>query len=316
MKNVALVDVICREVVEWMTDYMTPGVMAPGERERFELHLHACTWCMTYFKQMSRTAAGARLCIEPSTEREPLGASEAQLLARFRGWSAQRAATPPSEEPAPVAAAAPSSAKREAAPQSGRDHQAVGVDAPLRGRFFKFLERGARGAISGFAWPTPLAGAPGAWVEAAAPLVVCERGIHACGSHELAHWLDEELWVVELAGELQHATHAVMAARGRLVRKIDAWSSESAARFARAAYDHAQELANADAQFGALVAPHLSTRDYHLPRGNTALAAFCAAMASARLSGRDHFEQAAYDREREWQSAWLVRELGLTAALR
>jgi hypothetical protein len=312
MKNVPLVDLICREVTEWMTDYMTPGVMASEDRARFELHLHACTWCMTYFKQMARTAATARQCLEPEPERAAGGTVEAQLLSRFRDWSAKRV---PDIATATSGASVVVALPVEERPAPAADGDAASLGAPVRGRFFKFLDGDARGSISGFEWPTPAAGAPGAWIQTATPLVLCERGVHACGPHQLAHWLDEQLWVVELAGELQHATHAVLASHARLVRRVDAWSSESAARFARAAYDHAQELASADAQFGASVAPHLSTRDYHVPRGNTALAAYCSAMAVARLSGRDHFDQAAYDAERAWQSEWLVRELDLASTL-
>ena len=119
MKNVALVDVICREVTEWMTDYMTPGVMAPEERARFELHLHACTWCMTYFKQMLRTAQSARLCVDPDLAREAPGASEAQLLAHFRSWSAKRAEGVPNAIPPVASVLARSSAKDEAPPGAG-----------------------------------------------------------------------------------------------------------------------------------------------------------------------------------------------------
>jgi hypothetical protein len=315
MKNLALVDVVCREVIEWMTDYMTPGVMAAPERAQFELHLHACTWCMTYFKQMVQTAHSARSCVEPEPEpatAEPLGAAQAQLLARFRVWSASTAAG--AAKGAVTGAVEPPLVSPSAAPLSHPTAQQEGAAAASGGLFFKFLARGARGSISAFDWPVPAQGAPGAWVEAAAPLVLCERGIHACRGRELAHWLDDELWVIELAGELQEGVHGVVAARGRLVRKVEEWSSDAPARFGLAAYRHAEELASADPAAGAIVAPHLSTQQYHLPRGNTALAAFCAAMAAARLSGRDHFDQAAYDRERLWQSAWLVRELGLGPA--
>jgi hypothetical protein len=311
MKNLALVDVVCREVIEWMTDYMTPGVMAARERAQFELHLHACTWCMTYFRQMVQTAHSARLCVEPEPAGEVLAAAEAQLLARFRVWSAKGAARHAGGAPT---SAVESTLARPSVALAQAQAQRAGAAIAQSGPFYKFLARGARGSISGFDWPVPVQGAPGAWVEAAAPLVLCARGIHACRGHELAHWLDDELWLIELAGELHEGVHGVVAARGRLIRKVEDWSSDAPARFALAAYRHAEELASADPAFGVIVEPHLSTQQYHLPRGNTALAAFCAAMAAARLSGQDHFDQAAYDRERVWQSTWLLRELGLAPA--
>jgi hypothetical protein len=51
----------------------------------------------------------------------------------------------------------------------------------------------------------------------------------------------------------------------------------------------------------------------HLPHGATALAAFCAAMAVAWLEGGEHFDLAAYRRERVWQSQFIARDLDLSA---
>ena len=50
----------CREVVELVTDYLE-GQLAPGERERFEMHLAICEPCVTYLEQIRLTigAAGA-----------------------------------------------------------------------------------------------------------------------------------------------------------------------------------------------------------------------------------------------------------------
>jgi hypothetical protein len=49
----------------------------------------------------------------------------------------------------------------------------------------------------------------------------------------------------------------------------------------------------------------------HLPRGNTALAAYCSAMAIAWLHGGGRFDSAGYRLERSWQSAQLARQLRL-----
>lgn len=294
-----LVDLTCRAVTELITDYMSAGAMPAAERAQFELHLHACTWCMTYFKQLEHGVHAMAALGQADVAVPSFAANEAELLARFRGWHAHRGAP---EEPALQARAEPAARPPEPT--------AKGADEGAR-YAFKFLERGARGPISGFRWPVPSRSEPGAWVETPATLAPCVRGIHAARAHELAHWLHDELWVIELAGARLDALHGVVAARGRLVREIEPWSRGAGARFAQAAVDHAAELAAGAPALASELAPYLASAARHLPRGNTALAAFCAAMAAARLAGRTRFDQAGYDDERIWQSGWLARELNL-----
>jgi hypothetical protein len=149
-------------------------------------------------------------------------------------------------------------------------------------------------------------------VQAAHPVRLCSSGVHACRAPELAHWLHEELWLVELGGSLLEGIDCVVAERGRLVRQIDAWADGGAARFATAARDHAAELvATADEEHRPLLSVYLGDASWHLPRGATALAAFCAAMTVARLHGKSHFDEAAYRRERVWQSSWIAGDLRL-----
>lgn len=180
---------------------------------------------------------------------------------------------------------------------------------------YKFLARGALGAVTEFAWPPPAAsGEPGAWVVTRSPLALCASGVHACRPHELAHWLHEELWLVELDGELREGIDCVIAQRARLIRPLHAWQDGGARRFAHAARDRAAQLVAAGpAESQALLAQYVADASAHLPRGATALAAFCAAMAVAWLEGGDHFDSAAYRRERAWQSQFIARDLALSA---
>jgi hypothetical protein len=46
-------------------------------------------------------------------------------------------------------------------------------------------------------------------------------------------WIWEELWDVELDGEITERGHKLSAERGRLVRRVDAWSVPMAQTFAR-----------------------------------------------------------------------------------
>ena len=64
---------------------------------------------------------------------------------------------------------------------------------------YKFLSGGGTGVLSGFRWPV------GEWVTVEGELVPARRGVHACRTGDLARWLDEELWAVELDGELLEA---------------------------------------------------------------------------------------------------------------
>ena len=77
----------------------------------------------------------------------------------------------------------------------------------------KFLGAGAEGVFSGFKWPTPLPGHPGPWVDVSGPLTPGSNGIHACRTWELMNWIDDELWLVELDGEIQETDGVLVACR-------------------------------------------------------------------------------------------------------
>lgn len=171
----------------------------------------------------------------------------------------------------------------------------------------KFLAKGAVGPLSGFAWPVPRSGAPGAWVEAVGPLELCARGVHVCRTFELAHWIhDDELWEVEADGDQIEGLDCIVVRRARLVRRIDAWSGGGRRSFGDACVEHAA------AQVGA--APTDGVRDllddarFMVGSGYVALTAFTAALAVSRSSAEAAAE-GAYRLERAWQSAWIAEQL-------
>lgn len=102
---------------------------------------------------------------------------------------------------------------------------------------YKFLSAGRVGRFSDFTWPVA------DWVEAKAPLVACSVGVHACRIHELLDWLDDELWEIELAGEIQETPESLVAERGRLVRRVDAWTPEAARALTHLCAQRGQQLA-------------------------------------------------------------------------
>src|SRR3712207_1858901 len=82
--------------------------------------------------------------------------------------------------------------------------------------YWKFLRRGAVSPFTGFEWTVRT------WVTAD-PALTCVTGIHACRRSDLPYWLADELWQVELAGPVTPSRHKVVAGRGRLLGRLEAW---------------------------------------------------------------------------------------------
>jgi hypothetical protein len=167
----------------------------------------------------------------------------------------------------------------------------------------KFLATGARGPLSNFAWPAPVSRAPGAWVEVDGPLSPCRRGVHACRPFDLAHWIHDELWELEVGGEQTAGLDCLVVQRARLVRRIDAWS-EQTQRFAQACVEHAAALVE-PVHFD-VVRALLDDARSMATGGYVAMSAFTAALAVSRLPAAS---SSTYREERAWQSAWIVNEL-------
>jgi hypothetical protein len=180
---------------------------------------------------------------------------------------------------------------------------------------YKFLATGAVGAISRVAWPRPDGARPGAWIEADGPLAPCRSGIHACLAGDLAYWLHEELWRVEVDGPCIAGLDCLIAPRARLLERVRAWSDDDGAqRFAAAVRDHAAARIEAlpPAQRDPLLG-YVEDSSWHVDHGaleSPALAALCASIAVARIAAPDSQEEV-YRRERAWQSAWIVKEMRL-----
>jgi hypothetical protein len=214
--------------------------------------------------------------------------------------------------------------------------------------WYKFLASGAIGAFSGQPWPTPAPdGEPGAWVTAEGPLEPCRRGLHLCRGGDLPYWLNEELYVVEVSGDVEQHESFVLAGRARLLRRVPMWSQESAHRFSSACAWRVRDLtaaalrrdrrsAEADLveQAGTIadiraVAERLRIADGEQTltgylrdaamfaqrmggtwAANAATTAFVAASA-ARAAAEPGAEKQAVARELRRQADWLVHELAI-----
>jgi hypothetical protein len=174
---------------------------------------------------------------------------------------------------------------------------------------YKFLRAGAIGSFSGFAWPRPGPHGPGPWVEAAPFRGACGVGIHGCDGDHLVYWLDRELWLVELGGEVAAAQKKLIAPRGRLVRRIEAWDEPLQRELAEAGIARARELAEAAESRGeaeaALARGYLADTILFSPI-DVGAGLFCAAHAALSEDG--------FARERTWQSRWLAARLATTLA--
>lgn len=173
---------------------------------------------------------------------------------------------------------------------------------------FKFLQHGRRGRFSEASWPPPGNSAPGEWVAAVGTLELCANGVHACNADQLAYWLDEELWRVELQGELLTERTLLLARRGRLLEPVRAWPGVAEA--------FAAECARRAAHFAATrpgdpaLAELAGDAEWHAERATEPRQAVLAAYTTAVAA--DVVEPGGFDKERSRQSDELARRLRLT----
>lgn len=171
---------------------------------------------------------------------------------------------------------------------------------------YKFLREGAVGPFSGVAWPPP-----GEWL-AAAPggTSVCRRGVHACRPEDLPRWIGQELWAVELRGDVVETPYKLVAPEGRLVERVAGWDAAAAQRFAAACADRIRALADGGPP---ALAGYVEDAETHClgsacaedPPLAAAVAATIGRHAAAAAGG-----DAAVDAERAAQVAWFRALLG------
>jgi hypothetical protein len=123
---------------------------------------------------------------------------------------------------------------------------------------------------------------------------------------DLAHWLHDELWEVETDGEQKEGIDCIIVRRARHTRRIDAWSSGGAARFAEACIEHATSLARTVS--GDEVRGWLEDAKVAANSGYIAVSAFSSTLAASRVGAVTETENA-YRRERRWQAAWIAHEV-------
>ena len=163
---------------------------------------------------------------------------------------------------------------------------------------YKLLADDGSGIFSRFDWPLP-DGGPGAWVES--EVDPCRSGVHACRVVDLPYWLAPALFEIELDGEVVVETVKVVAPRGRLVRRIDAWNAGTREEYSQMCVARAAELAASAPERLAGWAPPPDAA-----AAGPALMGFVTARMAEELGGVE-----AYAEERARQSRWLAGRLAL-----
>jgi hypothetical protein len=160
---------------------------------------------------------------------------------------------------------------------------------------YKFLMEGGRGRFTGFLWHA------GVWVEAET-VNPCRTGIHACRVRDLPIWLDDELWEIELGGNVIGGDRKIVASRGRLTKRIEDWTPGLAREFGRYCAQRTRERVG----FLPLLSGFVADVDRFVAQDRIPIAGFAAARAAELRDG-----PAAYEAERTAQSSWLADRLGL-----
>lgn len=193
---------------------------------------------------------------------------------------------------------------------------------------FKFLCRKAVSPFTGFRWPSP-----GAWVSA--PEDRADVWVHACRPADLPHWLDDELWRIELEEPVREARYQIASPRARLVARVAEWDAATARAYAEACALRARDLAlprlatplrerlaaatdvaaiavaigeAGPASGAAALVADAAQNAQHVGPATTS---YIAATLAASLDGG---RLAAFEAERGWQARWLAERLGLGPA--
>jgi anti-sigma factor RsiW len=82
----SVVDLMCREVVEVVTEYLG-GAIQGADRVRLEQHLLACPPCTAHLAQVRATLELAGGLRKGPPAPEPAAGAEQDLLSLFRRWS-------------------------------------------------------------------------------------------------------------------------------------------------------------------------------------------------------------------------------------
>jgi hypothetical protein len=181
---------------------------------------------------------------------------------------------------------------------------------------YKFLSSDRMSPFAHVLWPEPGRG----WVRASAAVGLCRRAVHACYTRDLAYWLDQSLWRVELAGQIVAGPSKIAADRGRLLDQVDGWPKAGAA-FVGYCVDRIAQLRDlAKKREDSRAVLYLTAYATEVAKDRDPASVSYTAAHAAGVVGWTPEEASAeeargvkspFDAERRRQSRWLANQLGL-----
>jgi hypothetical protein len=141
----------------------------------------------------------------------------------------------------------------------------------------------------------------GEWIDVEGRLVPSRRGIHACREQDLAHWLDDELWVAELDGTILEEERMLVASRGRLVGQVAEWDGAAMRELAQACLERGRTYPESGGAEKWAAHPAGAVSAIYM-------VAHSAGIAAAE-AGREY--DAGFADERAWQADWIARRFAL-----
>jgi hypothetical protein len=144
-------------------------------------------------------------------------------------------------------------------------------------------------------------------VDAEGDLVPCSSGVHACAVETLPTWVNDELWRVELDGEVVQFESVLVARRGRLVERVPVWNLETGREFAHACAERVRDRAAATAD--PLLVAYADFIDGLAEAADDSAGVSLTAYGAAHAV--DESEPGTFKSERGWQARWLAGRLGL-----
>jgi hypothetical protein len=135
----------------------------------------------------------------------------------------------------------------------------------------------------------------------------------------LPYWIREELWIIELDGDIVETAGKLVASRGRLIESVAAWTAGGAAAFgsdcARQVADLAAGLpADSPPELVRLIESYAGDAAHYARSGYPAVAAHVSTTAAGDAAARRRVHQQdspAGRAERARQAAWMAEHLGL-----
>jgi hypothetical protein len=88
---------------------------------------------------------------------------------------------------------------------------------------YKALRKDGKSTYQNWLWPLPTDTEPGEWVEVKPPAVLCQHGFHGYRDLEQAFAFngDDDVYEMEISGDIHRDHEKVVATKARLLRKLD-----------------------------------------------------------------------------------------------